>query len=226
MYYNGIVFANDAWEIATSVSDDIKSKSMIYFTSIGTDDEGKPVTLNFESPLVQYNYASDGIYKLGKCDYTNLFKFYGEDSNGYIRYNGLYIGPDRNQAPTEHYGGPVIAFADDAQVELFESAEGRQLNIDVNDVGNKSAVVKADTASVSIALLGKFTIRDNFQKLSSSDFSNLRQANVQVSPGMTFAADDSLDSANTFIYFNTKVSDTEMPIIKWNFNIDCANNPA
>ncbi|MBR4314816.1 MAG: hypothetical protein IKP66_07905, partial [Lachnospiraceae bacterium] len=220
MYYNGIVFKNNDWDIADSVSDDIKSKSMIYFTSIGTDDEGKPVTLNVESPRVQYNYASDGLYKLGKCDYTNLLKFYGEDANGYIRYNGLYTGESRGEAPTEHYGGPVIAFADNAQVELFESAEGRQLNIDVNDVGNKSAVVKADTASVSIALLGKFTIRDNF-----TDFSDPKQANVQVSPGMTFAADDSLDSANTFIYFNTKVTDTEMPIIKWNFNINCANNP-
>ena len=226
MYYNGIVFKNNDWDIADSVSDDIKSKSMIYFTSIGTDDEGKPVTLNIESPLVQYNYASDGLYKLGKCDYTNLLKFSGEDANGYIRYNGLYTGESRGEAPTEHYGGPVLAFADDAQVELFESAEGRQLNIDVNDVGNKSAVVKADTASASIALFGKFTIRDNFQKLSSTDFSELRQANVQVSPGMTFVADDSLDSANTYVYFNTLVSDKEMPIIRWNFNLDCSSNPS
>lgn len=204
---------------------------MIYYSAIGTNGGDKdPIILNMESPTIRYNFAEEGLIKFGNCDNTNKFRIYGEDQSGIIECNGFYI--NTLEGLSQYYGGPVISFANDPgynpHIEMFEYTETSiNLSIEKNYVGDSNAIVsdlKNLNASSSITFTGKLTIRNNFTIDNST---NKRQANINVKPTLTFDADESLDPTTVYLYFNTDVTNAEMPLTKWNFNINgCLANPS
>ncbi|MBR1453477.1 MAG: hypothetical protein IJ593_02365, partial [Lachnospiraceae bacterium] len=207
---NGVIFENNSYNsVSGYITDDRRSKSMIYFSAIGVDEESNPIKLNVESPRIIKNSATEGIFKFGNCDNHNSLRFYGDDADGVIAANGvsaekaIVVSGSLSYEP-KHYGGPVIGFANDVgynpTVELFESAEGRKLTIELNwahkDANAKSAIVsglKDVKASSSIVLYGKVVIRDNFIGTVPFSEGEGREANIRVIPSMTFTADESFD---------------------------------
>ena len=89
---NGINYGASGAVVKTSIQ---QSESMMYYAGLGTSNsEGSSyVQLRLISPVIKYNYANDGLIKLGNAgsseeQYSLVIS--GTDASGSIEYNGLY----------------------------------------------------------------------------------------------------------------------------------------
>ena len=228
--FNGINYGNAGAVVTTGMQE---SKSMIYFAAVGRGAAVDAVQFNLESPIMRYNYAKEGLIKVGNSNSSTSYdsvNMYGEDASAYIEHNGLLKPVADNQEFTKYYGGPIISFANEQgynpSVGLYKHTENVQLYMRYNYVGDgSSSTIVNDlrnlTASASMTFTGKFVIKDNF----IMDGTTLKQANIKVKPTFTFSADDDLDPSFVYVYFNTDDTTKEMPIIAWDFNEACRANP-